>query len=288
MYPSTSAMTGYKKIILGLFGVALLAGSTSLAVTPSPATPPAQPSSPAPKTGEGEGEAQEGGAAPGAPGANGNIVYQKGIRFVYQNAGVSSEEEPHIILDRDKYVRLPCIMGLPGKRMPFPKGGKVILTKGKPAFDKATGKLSNLLLSAPLPTGMGDKVLGLLVPVDDEKMSLIFIDESSFKQGEVDLRNFTTETLNLRLGKDKVVVLKPGESKVFIPDNYKPGSYVSTRAMLYRQDPKTSQWVSVRAYQLETQPKGSELNLFVWNSATKCPDRQKVVLLPEYVRKRSK
>lgn len=204
---------------------------------------------------------------------------KQGVRFVFKELPKNSLSSQIYFMDSPKSAKkVPFSTGIPSLRFAITPGMTEIVLLNKALEGKV--KAEDIIARAPIPSGIGKKMLAMLIPAQDGSWKIFFTDETKMEQGGITFINFTTENLHLKAGED-MLVFEPLKQQVYHAKNVKKGQAAMTKATLYRKHEASGKWYSVRDFSLQTQPMGCELNLFVWNTATKSPDIQRVFIMPD-------
>lgn len=224
--------------------------------------------------------------APAGSDAEDSVPQKKtltGIRFVFQELPTGFDGELHMPVNKKESVKVPLLKGVVGDRVPFPEKG-VIEFYDQPVEEgqKLAGRK---LLSSKLPSRISERMIGVIVP-SETGWNIFYLDEKELKVSTVILKNLTSLPVQIQIGPETYLTLKPGEEHLFSPGLNTGKSNVHS-AKLYNRDEK-GEWYVSRQFSLQIRKKHAELNLFVWNHHLQRPDLQKIVIAPEYVFKPKK
>lgn len=207
-----------------------------------------------------------------------DVPLAQGIRFTFKDIPGNCPKGLYLRLSKEKCILVTPMMGLAGARVPFPRTGMIEMYEKPIMNGEAQGKK---IISAQLPSGLSTKVLGVIMPGQEEgQYNLFFVDEKQLNEGAIFIRNLTNERIGLQVGGDKVMDFTPGKSEIFAPalsDEKKSNIYP---AKMYRQD-KAGKWYVTRQLALMCRPKIREIVLIVWNSSIDKPDIMKIQIAPE-------
>ena len=201
-----------------------------------------------------------------------------GVRFVFKDLPPSvNGNEIFMMLPSQKYLKVPYFMGIPGPRLALPKGVSEVVLTNKMVKGKLTE--GDIIARQALPAEGAKKYLGMLIPLPDGKYKIFFLNEDKIEPSSVIFLNFTTAAVNLKVG-EKLLTAEPLKPLVLQSRKGK-GVPDIQRATLYCKDEPTGKWTPFKDCSLQYQPTGAEINLFVWNKATKVPDMQRLIIMPD-------
>lgn len=207
-----------------------------------------------------------------------DVPLTQGIRFTFKDIPGNCPKGLYLRLNKDKCILVTPIMGLAGARVPFPRTGMIEMYEKPIVNGEPQGKK---IISIPLPAGLSTKVLGVIIPGQEEgQYNIFFVDEKQLNEGAIFIRNLTNERIGLQIGGDKVMDFTPGKSEIFAPSLSGDKKSNVYPAKMYRQD-KEGKWYVTRQLALMCRPKIQEIVLIIWNSSIDKPDIMKIQIAPE-------
>lgn len=226
--------------------------------------------------------ATHGNEAEPARSAEGRIIVQKGIRFVFKDIPEGGKDFLYMPVNKKEAAAVPIMAGLVGERVPFPQGG-VIEFYDRP-IEKGKTEGAKKLLSSPLPGKLSDQMIGVVIP-HEEGWGIFYLDEKELKAGVVLMKNLTNQPVQIGMGEGKYFVLKPGEEHTFAPGWKEGGKGNTYSGKLFSKNEK-EQWYVSRQFAVQVRKLDAELCLFTWNKRIQRQDVQKITIAPEYVMKK--
>lgn len=242
----------------------LLFGITSLQAQQRPA-PPAPPSAPRP--------------------AQAVVKQRSGVRFVVINdVPVTTVYMPTM---EGVFKKMTLRSGLPGERVAYPENGKIIFYDQQP-IPNANQKLTPIL-SSPLPDNKSEKLLCLIGSANN-KMYIIYIDETNLKYGTVLFKNMTGKDYLVDMptapaGEEKRFLLKGGTEHLFGRNSLPPENTNTYKAvfmhLIQPEGAPEAKWYPERKCMVTSYGRRSQLCLLVPNADGTEMQMQQIILFPE-------
>ncbi|MEG0025492.1 MAG: hypothetical protein RR719_09135 [Akkermansia sp.] len=153
-----------------------------------------------------------------------------GLRFVLKDKDRQEGETPYVIVDAKTVIPIDIQTSSPSQRIPFPKDGTLRFFKEIPTKEKKNVPF----YSAPVPTNMGNKLLGLISINDQGKYQIEYLDENKLKPGMIYFNNMTNQELMIHMpdvpSPEKKEILLKGGSEYILGGNSLP----STTTQIYK------------------------------------------------------
>ncbi len=225
-------------------------------------------------------------SAPATPSGTQQAKAQNGIRFITKKPGMTIESEVYMPTEKGKIEKVQINKGLPGARVFFPKGMKVIsLYTG--VDDK--GKPTGLLIQKELPANISNRTLAIVDKLANGKWDIMFINEAEIPYGAVNFYNLTNKTFVIKLtnpptGEQPQIILPSLGTYVFGKSNKLESSSTTTPAVLMDEKKLPNgkkQWFKERGFMITTYKQRKVIMLITPDPSGRTVELSEIMLFME-------